>query len=136
MAAKKFKSKVDTWILLTMIAVVVIDVAVIVAVALHPEGPAKTTIMILVCIAAILLVVSLLVRTNYTVDKDVLRIVSGPFRWKVPIDQITSVTASRSPISSPALSTDRLLIRYGKRRIMVSPADKQGFLRAIGQEHE
>ena len=81
------------------------------------------------------LIGSLLIGTHYTVDGNMLRVVSGPFRWKVPIDQIRSVQATRNPLSSPALSLDRLRIEYGKRRrIMVSPADKAGFLKAIGQE--
>ena len=135
--AKRFKSKVDGWILITLIVVVVVDTGVIVGIALHPEDPAVTTATILLCIAAMVLIMSLLIRTYYSVDKNVLRIVSGPFRWIVPLDQITSVTVSRNPLSSPALSLDRLMIRYGKRRkIMVSPADKHGFLRAIGQEYE
>ena len=115
--AKRFKSKVDGWILITLIVVVVVDTGVIVGIALHPEDPAVTTATILLCIAAMVLIMSLLIRTYYSVDKNVLRIVSGPFRWIVPLD--------------------RLMIRYGKRRkIMVSPADKHGFLRAIGQEYE
>jgi hypothetical protein len=52
----------------------------------------------------------------------------------VPIDSIEKVEATRSPLSSPALSLDRLRINYGKRRIMVSPSDRAGFLRAIGQD--
>ena len=135
--AKQFKSKIDSWILIVLIAIIVVDLGVVIGIASHPEDPFVTTAMIFLCIAAMALVASLLVRTHYSVDKNVLRIVSGPFRWTVALDQITSVSASRSPLSSPALSLDRLLIRYGKRRrIMVSPADKQGFLRAIGQEFE
>ena len=135
--AKRFKSKIDSWILIVLIAIIVVDLGVVIGIASHPQDPLVTTATILLCIAAMALVASLLVRTHYSVDKDVLRIVSGPFRWTVALDQITSVSASRSPLSSPALSLDRLLIRYGKRRrIMVSPADKQGFLRAIGQEFE
>ena len=77
----------------------------------------------------------LMLGTHYTVDRGTIRIVSGPFRWKVPIDEITSVSATRNPLSSPALSLDRLSIRYGKRRrIMISPADKAGFLKAIGHD--
>ena len=77
----------------------------------------------------------LLLGTHYTVDRGYVRIVSGPFRWKVPIDDITSVRRTRNPLSSPALSMDRLSIRYGKgRRIMISPADQAGFLEAIGHE--
>ena len=137
MAAKVFKSKVDAWIRILLISVIVVDLVIIMQVALYPESPAATTGIILICVVAMALVLSLLLRTHYTVDKNNLRIVSGPFVRNVAIDQITSVSPTRSPLSSPALSLDRLLIRYGKhRRIIVSPADKQGFLRAIGQEYE
>ena len=64
-----------------------------------------------------------------------LRIVAGPFRWKILLDEITSVEETRNPLSSPALSLDRLKICYGNgRHIMISPADTAGFLKAIGQE--
>jgi hypothetical protein len=97
--------------------------------------PAMITSLILVMIGVIALMVWLLLGTHYTVDRGYVRIVSGPFRWKVPIDAITSVRKTRNPLSSPALSLDRLSIRYGKRRrIMISPADQAGFLEAIGHE--
>ncbi|MGI9271005.1 MAG: PH domain-containing protein [Woeseiaceae bacterium] len=137
MAAKRFNSKIDAWIFAVLVVIVIVNIGVIISVALHPESPAATTGTILACIAATALVVSLMLRTFYSVERGVLRVVSGPFSWKIQIDEITSVSPSRSPLSSPALSMDRLLIRYGKRRrIMVSPADKQGFLRAIGHEYE
>jgi hypothetical protein len=136
-ALKKFKSKIDRWIMLVLVSAILVDLVVIVQVAMRTQNPAATTATILVCIAAIVLLVSLLLRTYYTVDKGSLRIVSGPFHWTIAIDQISSVTPTRSPWSSPALSLDRLLVRYGKgRRILVSPADRNEFLRAIGHDGE
>jgi hypothetical protein len=42
------------------------------------------------------------------------------------------VVPTRNPLSSPALSLDRLRIEYGQgRAIMISPADKGPFLRAL-----
>lgn len=71
--------------------------------------------------------------TAYVVDDTTLRIRSGPFRWSVPLAEIREVRPSRSPLSSPALSLDRLEIRYGRgSAILVSPADRAGFLAAIG----
>ncbi len=137
MAQRKFKSKIDLWIRLLLISLVVIEIAIVVQAAMRPGDPAATTIIILSCIGAAVLLVALLLCTYYTVDKGTLRIVSGPFRWSIAVDQISSVTPTRSPLSSPALSLDRLLIRYGKgRRIMVSPANKHEFLRAIGHDGE
>jgi hypothetical protein len=135
MAARRFKSKVDRWIYLLMITVIVVQIIAVGSAALQARDPMATTSLILVMIGVAGLMIWLLTGTHYTVDRGVIRIVSGPFRWKVPVDQITSVTATKNPLSSPALSLDRICIRYGKRRrIMISPADRAGFLKAIGHE--
>jgi hypothetical protein len=135
LSAKRFKSKIDGWILLVLIAVILIDFAVIGVIGVAGEDPLVSTGIIMISLLTVVLIVSLMLGTHYTVHQNLLKIRSGPFWFNVPVDQIESVTASRSPLSSPAMSIDRLLIRYGKRRrIMVSPADKAGFLRAIGQE--
>lgn len=135
MAKKKFKSKVDSWIAVLIVTLVLMDLVFIVTLAMQPGNPAEKTAAILVCIAVMALIASLALRTHYTVDRKDLRIVSGPFRWTVPIDQITSVTPTRTLLSSPAMSLDRLRIEYGKLRPMiVSPDDKDGFLKAIGQD--
>ncbi|MFQ5610075.1 MAG: PH domain-containing protein [Woeseiaceae bacterium] len=45
---------------------------------------------------------------------------------------------TRNPLSSPALSLDRLKITYGpkNRKVLVSPADKESFVQALGLELE
>ena len=135
MAARRFKSKIDRWILVLLIGAIVVQVVAVGSVALHAGEPLAMTGLILAMIGVAALMIWLLIGTHYTVDRGIIRVVSGPFRWKVPIDQITAVEATRSPLSSPALSMDRIRIRYGKRRqIMISPADKAGFLKAIGHE--
>lgn len=135
MAARRFRSKIDAWIVVVMIFAIVFQVVAIGAAALQADEPGITTGLILLVIGVSGLLVWLLVGTHYTVERDEIRIVSGPFRWKVPISEITEVKATRNPLSSPALSLDRLSIRYGeRRRIMVSPADREGFLKAIGQK--
>lgn len=137
MTEKHFRSKVDTWIFLVIVAILIVELILIVALAMDPAvHPGGKTVGILAFIALMAFLASLLLRTYYAVDKKMLRVVSGPFRWKVPLDQITSVTPTRIWLSSPAMSLDRLKIEYGKLRPMiVSPADKKGFLRAIGH-HE
>jgi purine-cytosine permease-like protein len=135
MAAKRFKSKIDRWVFVLLIVVIIVQIVAIGSAALQMGDPLVTTGMIFLMIAVVGLMVWLLLGTHYTVDRGVIKIASGPFRWKVPIDQITSLTATKSPLSSPALSLDRICIRYGKwRRIMVSPSDKAGFLKAIGHD--
>ncbi len=133
MAAKRFKSKVDNWIAVVLALAIVAQAVGIGAAAIQSRDPLMTTVLILVGVAVSALIIWLTLGTHYTVDRRRLTIASGPFRWKVDIDEIKSVEATRNPLSSPALSLDRLMIHYGKRRrIMVSPADKTGFLEAIG----
>ncbi|MGI9219689.1 MAG: PH domain-containing protein [Woeseiaceae bacterium] len=133
MSEKRFNSKVDTWIALLIMAVALMDVAFIVIFAMSGDSPASKTGAVIALIGVFVLLMWLAFRTYYAVDKDTLRVVSGPFRWRIPLADIQSVTPTRSLWSSPAMSIDRLRIAYGKGgRIMVSPADKQGFLNAIG----
>ena len=128
MAAKRFKSKVDSWIKVLLGAVIIVEILAIGSAAFQAGDPRATTAMILLGVAVVGLMIWLTLATNYVVDRGTLRIVAGPFRWKVLIDEISSVEATRSPLSSPALSLDRLRIRYGKnRRIMISPADKAAY---------
>jgi len=134
MAPKRFKSKIDLWLLFLLVAVMVFEIIVMSIAATQATDPLEATFLIMAALAIVALLGSMLLGTHYTVDGGTLRIACGPFRWKVPIDAIEAVEPTRSPLSSPALSLDRLRIRYGKRRIMVSPADKAGFLKAIGRD--
>lgn len=68
--------------------------------------------------------------TSYTVTDERLIIRSGPFRWRVVLDAIHSVEPSHSLLSSPAVSLDRLRVRYGpsRRSVLISPDDTERFL--------
>jgi membrane protein YdbS with pleckstrin-like domain len=134
MTSKRFKSKIDRWLLYLLVMVMVFEVVVMGIVATRVSSPGEATVLIVAALAIVALIGSMLVGTHYTVAGGTLHVACGPFRWKVPIDEIQLVEATRSPLSSPALSLDRLQIHYGKRRIMVSPSDKAGFMKAIGQD--
>ena len=68
--------------------------------------------------------------TDYTLTDERLIIRSGPFRWRIALQAIHSVDPSRSLLSSPAVSLDRLRVRYGpsRRSVLISPDDKERFL--------
>lgn len=134
---KRFKSRIDRWIYAVLVLSLVVDVALLAIVVVVVPDPVVVTLVVIGLLATAALIGSILMSTHYTVDKEFLRIVSGPFRFRVRLDDIHSVKATRNPLSSPALSMDRLMIRYGKnRRVMVSPNDRRGFLKAIGMQLE
>jgi hypothetical protein len=123
-----FRSKVDAWLVLVAVFVPVIALAFVAyRTRLDPKAMPVVLIVALAAGAAALI----FTKTNYTIDGDVLIIRSGFFRWRVPIRDIESVTPTHNPSSSPALSLDRLEIRYGPKTILVSPDDKAGFIRAL-----
>jgi membrane protein YdbS with pleckstrin-like domain len=135
MTRKRFKSKIDRWLLILLVAIIVFEIIVMMLAALQADNVRDSAALIFAALAVGTLIAWLVLGTHYAVDKDSLRITAGPFRWNVRLDEIRAVEATRNPLSSPALSLDRLMIHYGNgRRIMVSPADKAGFLKAIGQE--
>ena len=64
----------------------------------------------------------------YSVD-DQLFVRCGPFRWTVAVASIESVKRTRNAMSGPALSLDRVQIRYGRfRSILISPDQRDQFL--------
>lgn len=70
--------------------------------------------------------------TCYTLQAGQLVVQSGPFKWRIPVKDITGVSATSSPLSSPALSLDRLRIDYGPgASLMISPREKERFLRDL-----
>ena len=74
--------------------------------------------------------------TGYTITPEQIFIRCGPITFRVQLDSIEFIFPTRSPWSSPACSLDRLRIVYGvsQQSLMVSPADKPGFLSAIVQQ--
>jgi Bacterial PH domain len=127
----RFISKCDRWLMLLLHATAVVQIMA--GTFILWSGPERWAGALLLATAAFLW--WLVATTFYVVgDTDVL-IRSGPFWWRVPLHEIDSITPTWNPLSSPALSLDRLWICYRvgnrKRAIMVSPLDKAGFLRCI-----
>ncbi len=127
----RFKSKVDWWFYLVLGALPVMMLATLL--------PAVTAGHMSLLLVGFILLLSLglpfwlFLSTNYQINDDQLLIKAGPFKWVVPVNEIESVSPSNSPLSSPALSMDRLELSYSKgKRLLISPADKTAFLAAIG----
>ena len=127
---KRYKSKVDWWFYLA-----VAGSAIFLAVVIPPKIAAETMSVIGAIVLAVAIVgfpAWLMISTHYDIAEDELRIRSGPFRWTIKLSDIQSVTPTKSMISSPALSMDRLEICYEEnRKVLVSPVDKEGFTASV-----
>lgn len=127
----RFKSKVDSWFVAVLI-VAALGALAACGLAVREGPPGSAFAAVLIVSLAMALPIWLLAATDYVLEADELRIRSGPFRWRIRLEEIQSVQPSRNPLSSPALSLDRLRITYGPGKyILISPEDKTGFLREL-----
>jgi membrane protein YdbS with pleckstrin-like domain len=130
-----FPSKVDKW----LAAVLVIAPLVSFIGFLDPKVWESTTVLLaaLAGPTVFALIYGLLVfPMRYGISKDELIIRHGVVRQRAPLANIVSVEPTHNPLSSPALSLDRLMITAGSRmrdKIMISPADKEGFMTLLAQ---
>lgn len=126
------RSKVDNWLVVVLLIAMAVSLAAsLLVLATTPSG---TGVWIAVPTAAFGagLPLWLLLTTDYTLDDRHLRVRSGPMKWTIALAEIERISATRNPVSSPALSLDRLRIDYGKgRSLMISPRDRQAFLAEI-----
>lgn len=126
----KFKSAVDWWFYLVIIAAI----AIVFVAVIPPVLGGEISIIFggATVIVSLGLPIWLLFSTSYRVDTKSLVIRSGPFSWTIPLNEVQSIKPSRSALSSPALSLNRLEIRYGRgKRVLVSPADHDAFIDAV-----
>ncbi len=128
-----FASRIDGWLLVVLLgsALACLFAASSIMLSRMP-GPwwIAAALLLLGCV----LPVWLLVATNYVLTATALDVRSGPFKWQVPIADVTNIAPTRNPVSSPALSLDRLRIDYGDGRwILISPREKDRFVRELEQ---
>jgi hypothetical protein len=125
---KRFKSEVGAEILLPLVFVFLF-----VLVASWSEGRVLQVLMVIGPIGTI--VFYTLFSISYRIVEDQLIVRCGfLYRKSIAISDIVSVKPSRNILSSPAASLNRIEVRYGaKNFVLLSPSDKQGFVRALKQ---
>jgi hypothetical protein len=123
----RFESKIDIWLIVVMITAFAISVLATLP-AIY-NGMWWAIIPLAVFAGFVLWIFR---GTFYLVQGKEVLVRSGPFKWRIPADEIENIEPTRNPLSSPALSLDRLRIRYsGGRSLMISPKDREGFLAAV-----
>ena len=126
-------SKVDTWLLVVLITAFILGSVATVAAAVEGKVSVIIPAMALPLMAGLFLWLPF--TTRYEIGGGNLLIRFGPFRREIPVDSIREVRPSRNPLSAPAASLDRLRIDYvirgGHRVMLVSPKDKQAFLKDL-----
>ena len=128
-----FRSKVDLWLvaLIAGIPVLVLEFFLEDTGLDDRQGDLLAIAIVIVVLGFVLWIY---LTTRYTITTDSLLVKAGPFSWAIPLREITIIEPTHNPASSPALSLDRLLIRYGSGdELMISPSDKAAFMSVLKQ---
>lgn len=129
--ATSYKSRIDAWLLVLLASAMAVSLVAAV-VTLSVRSPAAWAIAAFIAFVGCGLPLWILTTTRYSLEHHHLDVRSGPFKWRIPLKDISSVTPTSSPISSPALSLERLRIDYGRgRSLMISPRDKGQFIHDV-----
>jgi len=126
-----FPSKVDGWLGILLAAVPIGGMGALIPLII--SGDTAGIVVGAIALGFIILLYwGLIVPMRYTVRADHIEIRFGAVRSRVPYSKIEGIVPTRSPISSPALSLDRLHIQASSAMgPNISPADKAGFLQAV-----
>jgi len=125
-----FPSKVDWWMAAILILVPLIELGICVMILITDGAEALVWGLIPLVLVALLYVLVVVPIRHGISDRELI-IRFGVIRYRVPLEKITEVRPTRSPLSSPALSMDRLAIRTKKGflpQAQISPARREEFL--------
>lgn len=126
-----YRSKVDSWIGIILAGVPLASLFAAWQLT-HAPVPGRWLLAVPILLLGLCLPLSLLFFTTYRINDASLRIRGGFFTWDIPIHTISKVEPTDDPVSSPALSLDRIRIEYGPgKSVAVSPLKKDDFLRDL-----
>jgi hypothetical protein len=123
-----FRSRVDRWVVPVLAIAPLACLVSLVAALRHGEGilPAAASVAF---VAA--LYVGLVFPLRYGIGEDALVVRHGLVRQRIPLAAIVEVRPSRSLLSAPALSLDRLEVRADGGLLggaVISPEEREAFL--------
>lgn len=120
-----YRSKVDSWLLILILVAWGIPLTLIVV---NEFSAVKFSIVSFMLIFTLLLLFGI----KYTIEGKVLRVhYSFFYSERINIDEITEIANTHTLLSAPAASLDRIKITYGKKYVVLSPKDKQMFVKQL-----
>ena len=131
-----YRSKVDWWLAPLLCIPPVASIAACIALVLDGK-----TSELAWGIGGVLLVFGLyfglVIPMKYGLDDTHLHVRFGICRQRIPLVDILEVYPTHNPLSSPALSLDRLHVQYGQsffKAVMISPVDRDRFLDDLAKQ--
>lgn len=117
---KVYKSKIDWWL--------IVVVFIVFAYLLLEGILSKDYFMFLVFFCFVGFVFLLFKSIKYEIDGKMLKI----WRTKIDIKSIRKIYRTNNPLSSPALSLDRIAVVYNKfDEVLISPKEREAFIQEL-----
>jgi membrane protein YdbS with pleckstrin-like domain len=122
-----YESAVDFWIAAMLLMTPVLAAGI--GIYLILQGRPDDAVILFLCGAATLVVPALFtLPCRYTILADTLSVRCGIVCYQVPFTEIETIEPSRTWLSGPALSMRRVMIKTKKRRVIVSPREREEFI--------
>lgn len=127
----RYKAKKDFWVVVMMYLPLIITIGLLI-----PLWGKEVLFMLAVLVPVDALTLWICYGSYYELREKDLYIRFGPFRQKIPYQQIRSLRETRNFFSSVALSLDRIEIRehdksFAMGTTYVAPLDKGNFLKEL-----
>jgi hypothetical protein len=117
---KTYRSKIDWWLIILIVGIFVYPII---------DGIlSKEYLLSIVCGIILGLIFLLFTKIKYKIDGDKLIV------WYIKIDihSVRKIYKTHNPLSSPALSLDRIAIVYNKYdEVLISPKNKKEFIEEL-----
>ncbi|ALF58862.1 PH domain-containing protein [Psychrobacter urativorans] len=127
-----FTSKIDLWLAFLILGSSLLLILVPVWEWIYNDSSIRRILFIsLLTIPGAILLLLIFFNIKYSLSDDELFVKNGFSTQSIPLKDITHIIRTNSMLSAPALSLDRIEIRYEGGSIVISPKDKDGFYRAI-----
>ncbi|WP_226537253.1 PH domain-containing protein [Fictibacillus halophilus] len=128
----KFTTKRDVWLGLILFGSIGYGTFLSYSALISEKAEIGESIFaILLNLVIILFICWLWFSTYYVLDDKELVIRCGPINKRIPYREITSAHKTWNPLSSPALSLKRIHIKYQFGIALISPKDRDKFLRQL-----
>ena len=127
-----FTSKIDLWLAFLILGSGLLLILVPVWEWMYNDSSTRRILFIsLLTIPGAILLLLIFFNIKYSLSEDELFVKNGFSTQSIPLKDITHIIPTNSMLSAPALSLDRIEIKYKGGSIVISPKDKEGFYRAI-----
>ncbi|ADU29329.1 PH domain-containing protein [Evansella cellulosilytica] len=128
-----FPSKKDNWLAFVILGAILL---VILSFIFDGNRNGWPILEFIICLLVIGLPLWIWLGTGYKLEEGLIKIRCGPFKSTVRIKEITKLSATKSPLSAPALSLDRIEITHGMYNMaIVSPKNKIDFISILLSEN-